>query len=46
MFERLKALYQQGKLSDRGLDRAVFKGLISQEEVTEIRESLNKDTAN
>lgn len=37
MFERLHRLYSQGKLSDRGLDRAVFKGLISQVQAMKIR---------
>lgn len=37
MFKRLHLLYSQGKISDRGLDRAVFKGLITQAQAIEIR---------
>lgn len=37
MFRRLHLLYSQGKISDRGLDRAVFKGLITQAQAVEIR---------
>lgn len=43
MFKRLHLLYFQGKISDRGLDRAVFKGLITQAQAMEIRNTLYVD---
>ena len=36
MFERLKALYEAGKLDAAGLQNAVTKGWISQEDYEEI----------
>lgn len=36
MFETLKRLYNEGRLSDEGLANAVVKGWITQEQYTEI----------
>ena len=36
MFEYLKSLYQKGKISEVGLDNAVSKGWITEEEKQEI----------
>lgn len=43
MFERLRFLYSQGKITDRGLDRAVFKGLVTQAQAMEIRNTKYND---
>lgn len=37
MFERLKRLYGQGKLTDAGLDAAVARGWLSETQAEEIR---------
>lgn len=37
MFERLRILYHSGRLDDAGLDAAVTRGWISEEQATEIR---------
>lgn len=37
MYERLKALYLTGQLSDAGLNNAVTKGWITQAQADEIR---------
>jgi hypothetical protein len=39
VFERLKALYLDGRLSDAGLSNAVTKGWITEEQATEIRDA-------
>lgn len=36
MFETLKRLYQEGKLSENGLNNAVLKGWITEEQKQEI----------
>lgn len=36
MYERLKQLYADGKLDEAGLDRAVGKGWITEEQKVEI----------
>lgn len=37
MYERLKSLYLDGRLSDAGLDNAVTKGWITEGQAAEIR---------
>lgn len=37
MYERLLELYKQGKITDAGLDKAVRKKLITEEQAEEIR---------
>lgn len=37
MFERLRILYHSGRLDDAGLDAAVSRGWISEEQAAEIR---------
>lgn len=37
MLERLRILYHGGRLDDAGLDAAVARGWISEEQATEIR---------
>lgn len=39
MLETIKRLYQEGKLTDVGLDNAVAKGWITAEQAEEIRKS-------
>lgn len=39
MFERLKSLYLEGRLNDDGLQSAVQKGWITQEQAVEIRKA-------
>lgn len=36
MFERLKRLYSEGKIDETGINNAVNKGWITQEQVDEI----------
>lgn len=36
MYERLKRLYEEGRLDKSGIQNAVAKGLITQEEADEI----------
>ena len=36
MFERLKRLYESGQLDQKGIENAVAKGWISQEQAEEI----------
>ena len=43
MFEKLYTLYWDAKLSDRGLDRAVFKGFITQAEAVKIRNRIKNE---
>lgn len=38
MYERLLELYKQGKITDKGLEEAVRKKLITAEQAEEIRE--------
>lgn len=37
MYERLKAMYLDGRLNDAGLNNAVTKGWITQDQADEIR---------
>ena len=37
MYERIKKLYLEGKLNDEGLDNALKRGWISQEQYDEIK---------
>lgn len=39
MFDRLKRLYEQGKITEAGLQNAVTKGWITQEEYDYIMEA-------
>ena len=36
MFERLKRLYESGQIDQKGVEKAVAKGWISQEQAAEI----------
>lgn len=36
-FERIKALYEQGKITDKALDVYVKKGIITEEQARQIR---------
>lgn len=36
MFERLKKLYKEGRIDEKGLQNAVNKGLITEEQMKEI----------
>ena len=42
MFNRLKRLYEQGKITEAGLQNAVTKGWITQEEYTLITQKGEK----
>lgn len=46
MFERLKELFANGKISEAGLNRAVVKGWITEEEAEEIKLSDNLEELN
>ena len=39
MYERLKRLYLEGRLTDAQLDKAVLKGWITSEQAQEIRDA-------
>lgn len=39
MFEAIKKLYQQGKLTEAGINNAITKGWITQEQAQEILNS-------
>ena len=43
MYERVKRLYLAGRLSEAGLENAVEKGWISNEQRTEILEAANAE---
>lgn len=45
MYERLKRLYDDGKLDDNGLDNAVAKGWISPQEAETIRTQRDDEPA-
>lgn len=38
MYERIKKLYLEGKLNDEGLDNALKRGWITQEQYDEIKQ--------
>lgn len=46
MFERLKELFANGKISEAGLNRAVVKGWITEEEAEAIKTSSNSEEQN
>lgn len=46
MFERLKGLYLIGKLSEEGLNKAVIKGWITEEEAEAIKAGSNSEEQN
>lgn len=46
MFERLKRLYNEGRIDEAGLENAVKKGWITEEEKQLIIDQKPKDTMN
>lgn len=46
MFERLKGLFVNGKLSEAGLNKAVIKGWITEEEAEAIKTCSNLEEQN
>jgi hypothetical protein len=44
MFETLQRLYAEGKLTETGLANAVLKGLVTQEQADEIKNTAQSGT--
>ena len=44
MYERLKRLYREGKIDEQGLENAVAKGWITQEQADEIMGDAQEQT--
>ncbi len=42
MFNRLKRLYEEGKINEKSLQQAVIRGWITEEEMNQIKEVNNK----